>query len=349
MLSGKLLPAHPKPLPNEVLSSWFARVAEANAVKQHTLAAMRLGATKPPWSWSLDLKGGEWFLQKLCEATGTALANGEKTTLFDYSGVVFPQRQQGGRVPWVLPTRVPLSNFLTEGIQFCPTCLSEGALPYFRRQWRLAFFTYCPVHNELMFEACPSCGAPIAYHRHDCSVEIENAGSIANCYMCGVDYRAFRSQAPEKSAPEVVELYNDILMEFQNNHIARFDLNFFRCLHQLCMVMTSRRNEGKLREFIYSRSGLSSRPITNNMSPFSWRGLTTRHHVITLALWLMLKPLENIKSAWKAGAVRYASLVRDMDSPPGWYDRITCSLNRQHVKIRNSRRKNFTGTAVSKK
>lgn len=341
MLSGKLLPAHPKPLLNEVLSSWFARVAEANAVKQHSLAFMRMGIKKPPWSWGLDLESEQSFLQNLCKTTGTTFENGKKTTLADYSGIVFPQRQRGKRTRWVLPTKDPTTKRLADGIQFCPTCLSEGAFPYYRRQWRLAFFTFCPVHMNLLYDACPSCEAPVAYHRHDCSIGIESAGSIANCYNCGVSFLSSPPLPPEKHQLELLEHYRNILMEFQTNRPTRYDLAFFTVLHQLCKVMVSKRNQGKLREHIYSHSKILPRPISFRNTPFYWRRRTTRHHVISLALWLLLDPVARITNAWRAGAVRYSSLVKDFPEAPKWYSNFTQKLNRQKTKLRCIEKCNF--------
>lgn len=345
MLSRKLLPARPKPLPNEVLSSWFARVAEANAVKQHSLAFMRLGATKPPWTWALDLEGGEWFLRNLCKTTGTSLALGRKTTLFDYLGLVFPRHPRRTRTLWVLPTKAPGKNIITDGIQLCPACLSEGGQPYFRRQWRLAFHTFCPVHDTMMLEICPSCRFPIAYHRHDCSVELEKAGAISLCFNCGVDFRNSQPQPPEEYLSEILEHYRQILMEFQSNTASRFDLAFFTTLHQLCKIMVSIENKNKLREHVACSLGILPRKVVARRTPFYWRGLTTRYHVISLALWLMMDPVDRITDAWKAGAIKYSTLVKDFPDAPQWFIAFARKLNRQESKLREVSKRSFNKTS----
>jgi|GEM_PF-1402147 len=340
MLTGTVLPAHPKPLPNEVLSSWFARVAEANAVKQHSLAFMRIGAQKPPWSWNLDLEGGEWFWQRLCEVTGTDLNVGRGTTLLGYADVVFPSQAKSKRRLWILPNRTSQSKLITDGIQFCPVCLSEGELSYYRRQWRLAFFTFCPIHKVMLYDACPLCGAPIAYHRRDCSVEVGATKSLGYCYNCLGDLRAVGKIRPESDYSKVFERHCDILTNFQMNHTTRYDLNFFEVLHQLCMILVSARNQGKLRAFICSRSGIPDKPSAERRTPFFWRGLETRHHIISLALWLLLDPVR-LTDAWKSGAVRYSSLLRDFSHAPQWFQSFTDKMNRQRAKLRDTKRINF--------
>lgn len=32
-------------------------------------------------------------------------------------------------------------------IRFCPKCLDEDEIPYFRKRWRYIFFPFCPIHD----------------------------------------------------------------------------------------------------------------------------------------------------------------------------------------------------------
>nr|WP_321255100.1 TniB family NTP-binding protein [uncultured Pseudodesulfovibrio sp.] len=341
MLSGKLLPAHPKPLWNESLASWFSRVAEANLVKQHTLAFMRLGAQKPPWYWVLDVEGGEWFLKALCDATGAPLHIGQKTTLAEYSGVIFPAAQRGTRTQWILPTKIPGSRIPTSGTQFCPRCLSEGKQPYYRRQWRLAFYTFCPIHMVKMLDACSICGARIAFHRRDCGVDIDQAASITMCYNCGADLRSAKPQRLEGDRAELTNKHKGLLHSINASTACNHDLPFFLVLHHLCWILLSKKNKGKLREYICSKLEMPAFMIPHKRTPFSWRGISTRHHIIHLALWIMLSPKMRITDAWKEGAVRYASLVRDFPNPPNWYRVFTQKMNRQYNKLRDIKKRHF--------
>ncbi|WP_369124446.1 TniQ family protein, partial [Undibacterium sp. CCC2.1] len=53
------------------------------------------------------------------------------------------------------------------GLQFCPTCLAEDSVPYFRRRWRVAFYTVCNEHKTMLLDRCPKCGSSVAAHRLD--------------------------------------------------------------------------------------------------------------------------------------------------------------------------------------
>ena len=72
MLSGKMWPAHPKPLPDELLSSWIVRVAEANAIKLQTLSWMLFGNGVSPWNRDIDRNAPRWLIDVLCEHTGSS-------------------------------------------------------------------------------------------------------------------------------------------------------------------------------------------------------------------------------------------------------------------------------------
>ena len=59
-LSGTLWPAHPKPLPDELLSSWMVRIAGQHGLKLHTFAS----AVWPGisiWNRDIDRSGPKKF------------------------------------------------------------------------------------------------------------------------------------------------------------------------------------------------------------------------------------------------------------------------------------------------
>ncbi|MCA0270867.1 MAG: TniQ family protein [Proteobacteria bacterium] len=51
--------------------------------------------------------------------------------------------------------------------QFCPTCLREDAVPFFRRSWTLATRVSCLHHGCRLRDRCPSFGQGLAPFRRD--------------------------------------------------------------------------------------------------------------------------------------------------------------------------------------
>ena len=332
MLSGKLLPVHPKPLPDELLTSWIVRVAEANGAKLHTLSRFLFGNhDRSPWVRDVARSGPVWITDKMAEVTGASTAQAVATTLADYVGVVFSARQTSGQLRWLLPAKIRSSNRLGYSVQFCPECLAQDKIPYFRRKWRIGFYTFCPSHGVALYDCCPKCGAPIVIHRRDFSVDIGRAGKITQCHVCGGDMRRF---APLNLAPYSDSLnryYTAVLRDFENDDGKErsYGLDYYAVLHQLCKVLVSSANNGTLRAFVCENIGWSNKVIQVGRYPFEQRRVEERYFTVALALWILKSLNERLCAAWRGKAVRYNVLLKDFSSPPKWYLELVNQFNRR--------------------
>lgn len=99
MVHGRIWPAHPKPLPDELLSSWIVRVAQANGIKLQTLCWMLFGNERSPWNRDIDRSAPKWLLKAMCEHTGTNYWDAYHTTLTTYRTILFPSRRRSVRIP----------------------------------------------------------------------------------------------------------------------------------------------------------------------------------------------------------------------------------------------------------
>lgn len=160
MAHGRLWPAHPKPLQDELLTSWFVRVAQANGIKLQTLSWMLFGYGRSPWHLDIDRRPPPWFQDVVRARTGVSQEEIRRATLDIYRQRLYPKPRSSGMLRWVLPILSAGASRHGFGVQFCPECLSLDADPYYRKPWRLALFTYCPVHGCLLYDACPACGDP---------------------------------------------------------------------------------------------------------------------------------------------------------------------------------------------
>lgn len=89
MLTGKLWPAHPRPLPGEALSSWLIRCAHANGMKAQTFAVRNFGHERQIWNRDIDRLAPDWLLQIMSERTGTPLVQVQKMTALLFEGRFF--------------------------------------------------------------------------------------------------------------------------------------------------------------------------------------------------------------------------------------------------------------------
>lgn len=324
MLSGKLWPAHPKPLPDEILSSWIVRVAEANGIKLQALCWMLFGNERSPWNRDIDRSAPKWLLKAICEHTGTSYWDAYHTTLTAYRAILYPGRQRSGQLRWILPIRTHGMARQGYGQQFCPQCLAEDEVPYFRKCWRVALFTFCPMHMAMLYDSCPSCGAPVAFHRRDFGIELTEAGAICCCQACGLDFREAVRIVADFPNDEIRELFREMLgfVGSPGGKMERFELGFFAVLHQFCRIMGSRQNAGRLRKFVAAHLHVEIAEIELGRIAFEHRRVTDRHHLLLCALWLMAFPVERIREAWEAKAVRYNVMLKDAEGMPMWFRRL---------------------------
>ena len=328
MLSGKLWPAHPKPLPDELLTSWIVRIAAANGVKLNTLTRQLFGPDLTPWNRDIDRQAPEWLLKVICAQTGTPQDRAYGTTLRGYQGRLFPKRLLSGQLCWILPVKVLGTTRLGYGVQFCPKCLAEGQEPYFRRPWRVGYYTFCPEHLIMLHDACPECGAPVALHRRDIGKSIDESKALSHCYVCQYDYRAGPFSRPPCSDVGCFDNHRDLLNELHLSGVIPlvFDLGYVSVLHQLCKVILSRSNGGSLHRYLSRIIGIETIDVQRGRVTFEARRIAERHQVVTLALWILMMPEERLRKAWEEKAVRYNHLLKDFRDQPRWYISITSKL-----------------------
>lgn len=335
MLSGRLLPAHPKPLPDELLSSWIVRIAEANGVKLHTLSRLLFGShQRSVWLRDIGRLAPDWVLSKITRATGTPMSEVLKTTLNGYQGVLFPDRRLSGQLRWILPIKAWSAKRKGFGVQYCPMCLAEDSQPYFRRRWRIAFYTFCPKHNVMMYDACHFCGEPIAFHRRDFAQDIETAGTIAHCHACGNDLREAITLPVKASNPEAHAHHASMLHEFSPETKTTFDMGYYAVFHQLCRVLVSRSNDGMLARYVEGQIGCIPQ-FKQIVCPTRWGifeslRVSERHWIALLAIWLLMGAENRLEDAWRAKAVRFNLLVKDFEDAPEWYIKLVWRYNRFH-------------------
>jgi len=67
------------------------------------------------------------------------------------------------------------------GLRYCPECLKTDSIPYYRKSWRLGYVSFCPIHNCLLENDCPSCKSPLFPYR------LKWDQNISVCYKCGAN------------------------------------------------------------------------------------------------------------------------------------------------------------------
>jgi hypothetical protein len=181
-------------LPDELFSSWLVRAALMQGCDPLVLT----GDLWPKWRiWATDPDRG------LSAARLSALvkASGIETSVFDtaclraIASVVTTESLDDLAIwPWMLSLG-SRNRRRHGGLQYCPSCLKEDRLPYYRVRWRMAWHTGCAKHEVYLIDRCPHCNAPIEPHRLSALDD-----DMAICATCKGDLREVSAMTTDSAA-----------------------------------------------------------------------------------------------------------------------------------------------------
>jgi len=190
-MDARLLLVRPRPLEDELFSSWLVRLAWSNGEKLHPFCRRRLGIRVNLWNHDLDRLADPSAIERAAMAAGISIERVFETTLAAYEGRLYERHVSKGVSRWLLPIGRYARTRLRHGQQYCVRCLQEGGAPYFRRRWRLGFCVTCEKHGTILSDACPQCGAPISFHEGDYGkLVLRNNCPLIYCRRCGDEKRS---------------------------------------------------------------------------------------------------------------------------------------------------------------
>lgn len=153
---------------DELLSSWFIRTAYAHHTHPHTFLKLHLSKS------SQILKANNFDISLSDDEIKTLELKANKeslkqSTLKSYSGYLQENIIFNGQ------------NSLISSLRFCPKCLKEKIV-YFRKDWKIIFYTICLKHNCYLHDSCPSCKSKLQI-----SKMFQQKKNFKYCYNCGFD------------------------------------------------------------------------------------------------------------------------------------------------------------------
>ena len=328
-LTTTLWPIRYKPFPDELLSSWLMRIAHGHGLKVQTFCNLIFGNRYQVWNRDVDRLGPPWLMDALVQCTGVAPDIAYGTTLRAYEGQLYRRFRTSGALQWIQTLQMYHRKRKGYGIQFCPKCLREGEQVYYRRIWRVSFYTMCAQHRCTLLDRCPDCGAGISFHRTDVGQYQldELAGVLVKCHQCGSDL----SQA--EASPALV--YDDASFAFHMELCTGLyrghpqDPYLLAVLHHLSMLLLAEHPRLRLQAYICKLLDVTPIQIPQRRTSIESLPLVERHYLMLLIGWLMQDLEERLNQARYAKAVRYLHLVRDFPDPPEWYRRITEGMERK--------------------
>lgn len=286
-----MLPAHPKPRTDEVLTSWLARTARLNAISVYSLLRYA-GLPHASLVRDVDVYLAEEHLERLSYVTGVSCSLLSRCLLASYDGVMFETRSNFNTMPlFVLPARDKAGR-TGFGIQCCPECLEEDGC--FRKGWRLAWTVLCLRHDRYLLDRCPWCKGAINNLGSRIWIQTDRVtpNKFWRCFSCDGSYIVGPSKpgappepliALQRRLDEIVESGYAIL----EGEAVRAVL-FFNGIRRLLRLIATGRQSNRLRDVLRKRLCVESEiDVPLSSKRFEFLPLGERAEVLVLLGYLL--------------------------------------------------------------
>lgn len=334
-----LWPIRYKPLPDELLSCWLVRLAHGHGLKVQTFCNIVFGNQRQIWNRDIDRLAPAWLMKELALRTGTPITTVSNTTLRSYERKLYRNFRSAGVLNWILILQMYHRKREGFGLQFCPTCLASDKIPYFRKIWRVALCTICPIHKTMLLDRCPNCTLALAVHRVDMRTkEFQEENIICICHNCAFDLRYALGITPPYYFPTVSKILEHLVFSLDSSQITKqkkHRLAEFSLMRQICRLMTASYEHVTIRSFVLKELGQSDIILTEGRISFEMRPIEQRHHLLQLASWIVEDMENRLTAAWRCGAIRYNLLLKDFLDPPDSYVSLVKNFSNWHDRIKH--------------
>jgi len=324
MLSGKVWPIHPSPAEDELLSSWLTRIARLNYTKLHTLVSIAFPNTAI-WNRDIDRSASSVFLRQLAARSGKDLHQVRQTTLNTFAYSLGSSIRGRGNDRWIMSAGIYHRTRKQPWLGYCPLCLAEDLDPYFRRRWRLAFYTVCHRHSVLLLDRCSQCQSVIQFFRHDLGDRNKPAPLTLNlCFHCQFDLSrapAYGDAWSDWRVQQDMSVLGGLFdLGYLSNFTGEFQYNYLYLdvLHQLARCLASRLGQ-PLWQISRQMAHLPAHNIPAQFRYIEQMDITTRHELVTTAIWLLHEWPSRLLHACTQTHIKSSTLFRDWPQAPYWF------------------------------
>lgn len=178
-----------KPFKDELLTSWLTRMSiEHNRTLPQFISLFIRHEGSSITRTDLDFQYNDKLFKTLSQKSNLSFnqiyqmsLRSEEGHLFTCNDCIYSPRQ----------IRKLIDKRTHHGLMYCPKCLSEDEIPFFRKKWRYTFYNACPKHKVFLTDRCWAC-----YERINFS-KIKHMKNLAICNKCENDLtQTFTSKIP---------------------------------------------------------------------------------------------------------------------------------------------------------
>lgn len=323
-----MLPIHPRPQNNELLSSWITRLAIENGFYSHSFFKSVIGLKEDTVRSDVDRSNSTELIGKLSQVSGVSAGELSKLLLNSLQGEVFLHESLGTCVRWVLPLGFYHRIKRKRGIVYCPLCLKEDEVRHFRKSWRLAFMNLCEEHGCVLWDHCYHCKANVDYQRIGIGstaydLPSEDLGLCFNCHkplwespVKELSLNVEMFSAPYRDFISVYESGGSILPTLEQP----LNLQVFNGLWILCGRFAAERAY-EVRKRILRETGIEILPLKQNCS-FEAFPLQQRLNILIAVLYYLQDWPHRFIQLVKNTSFTITAFGNDIEQLPFWLSSV---------------------------
>lgn len=301
----------PRPSPLESLSSWRQRAGLQNGYRKYPRPKPSPDHRDPDWKPAAT--EAAW----LSDNFQLPFELIHKHSLDYYNARLNASGTSDQR--WILPFHPTSDSPYASGPVLCPNCLQDQ--PYLRLFWRMAFYTFCPLHGSVLIERCPDCGASM-WPSTMPSRAHPNSFALSHCQRCGADLTTVASH-PSLYPDNALDLWIHVeqnKVPSGYGHISSLG-EFMDGIWVICQLMLRRQSH-----HIYSFLDLPSR-LMNTSFPEAAKSqsirslpLLERDRLIKGVLWLLQDWPYRFVDVCRAAKITRKDFIANRILHPPWLE-----------------------------
>jgi hypothetical protein len=322
----------PKIYEDELLSSWFIRIAYAHHTHPHTFLQLHLSRNSQiirANNFDIALSDDEI---KILESKSNNI-NLKQATLKNYNGYLQENIIANGQ------------NSLICSLRFCPKCLKEKII-YFKKNWKIILNTICLKHNCYLHDCCPNCKSKIQI-----SKMFEQKKSFKYCHFCGFDLSNTKIETITASSVFInhTKKLNDIIKKgfviLGNRYIYSF--LFFDVILQIIKKIVKHKNLELVKTYDIFKYIDIKKKIPNSSPTHFYLSIKEQFTIFSIIMDLFEEYPIKFKRFILENKICHWQMTRDMAYISYWYDELINGITPREIynariitdeEIRNARK-----------
>ena len=300
----------PKPLPNEILSSWLARTAYAHLTHPKTFMNMHFSTGKFNWRPNFDASVSDDLLHIIEQKSALNFETIYQMSLKSYESYIQESIIPDGLNTFIVPQR------------FCPICLREDQFPYYRKSWKVLFSTVCFKHHCYLYDRCPQCRSLLKLANM-----YRNTLSFVFCHKCGFDLRKARKLTVSKPFDLAFKRIWRIACILKRgyivfNKIPIYSFLFFEVFVQLAKLMLAYKkndsidHQSKIKRLARITRFTKSKPVIRELS------IPQQFIVLSTIMELFNHYPRNFTRYTRANNLTHWLLTKELKEIAFWYEKL---------------------------